>query len=67
MMILGGVPIRVMVPPKIEAKASGIRMNPGVRLALAADFSATGINRASAPTLLIKAESKAEILPMKPM
>ena len=58
-MILGGVPIRVINPPRIVAKASGIRVIRGDRLALAEACKSTGINMARAATLFIKAENTA--------
>ena len=58
-MMLGGVPIRVISPPRIEPKESGMRSRAAERLALAADCRATGIIRARAPTLFMKADSTA--------
>ena len=70
MMMLGGVPIRVNRPPRIEAKDSGIRIIAGDRLVSAAAWMATGISSASAPTLFMKPDSTAatmQKLPMKTM
>ena len=58
-MMLGGVPIRVIRPPRIEAKDSGMRVRPTARLAFFAAWMSTGISNASAPTLFITAESPA--------
>lgn len=59
MIRLGGVPIRVVVPPRMEAKASGISSLPGGSARRPAICTATGINSASAPTLFMKADSTA--------
>ena len=56
MMMLGGVPIMVIMPPRILAKAKGMRSIPGGRARSAAVRSATGSIRARAPTLFMKAE-----------
>ncbi|KAF5051150.1 hypothetical protein DSECCO2_422080 [anaerobic digester metagenome] len=56
---LGGVPIRVMVPPRIDPKARGIRIFPGGRSSLRATWMATGISRANAPTLFMNADRTA--------
>jgi hypothetical protein len=58
-MRLGGVPINVVVPPRMEANASGISTFPGGSSRRAAIWIATGISSASAPTLFIKPESSA--------
>ena len=58
-MILGGVPIMVIMPPKILAKAKGIRMRLGERPCSPAVFSATGSSSANAPTLFMNADSTA--------
>jgi hypothetical protein len=58
-MMLGGVPIIVLMPPKIAAKARGISIRAGGRPCFRADSRATGINRARAPTLFMKADAKA--------
>ena len=57
--ILGGVPIIVIIPPKILAKAKGIRIMLGERFCFIAVLSATGNISASAPTLFIIAEQMA--------
>ncbi len=62
MMILGGVPINVIIPPNIDPKASGISSIDGERPALAADCNAAGMSIASAPTLFIN-EDKAPATP----
>ena len=56
-MIFGGVPIIVIIPPKILAKARGMRMILGDRFCLTDVFSATGSMSANAPTLFIMAEN----------
>ena len=58
--MLGGVPIKVTMPPRIEAKDRGIRVNAGLRLALAAASRSTGMSSASAATLFMIAESAAD-------
>ena len=57
--MLGGVPTSVTRPPSSEAKASGIRTTEGRFPAWRAIRSAVGISTASAPTLLMNAESPA--------
>ena len=64
MMMLGGVPISVTMPPRMVAKESGIRLSPGARPALCAVWISTGINSASAATLFMKAESSPPIAPI---
>ena len=53
MMMLGGVPIRVTSPPRMEPKASGISSSEAGRPACFADCRAAGISKASAPTLFM--------------
>lgn len=67
MMMLGGVPIRVTIPPRIEAKDSGIRVSAGLRLPLAAASRSSGMSSASAATLFMTAESKAARPDMMPI
>ena len=55
----GGVPIRVVMPPRIEPNASGISTRPGGNPCFAATWMATGMSKASVPTLFMKAESSA--------
>ncbi len=55
----GGVPISVIVPPRMEPKANGISTRPGGKSWRPAVCSATGINSASAPTLFMKPDSTA--------
>ncbi len=55
----GGVPISVVMPPNSEPKASGISTLPGGSFSFWAAWMATGISSASAPTLFMKADSKA--------
>ncbi len=64
MMMLGGVPISVAMPPRMVAKDSGISDRPGLRPALRAVWMSTGISSASAATLFIKADKTAPTLPM---
>ena len=56
---LGGVPIRVVMPPRMDANASGIRICPGGISSRDAICNDTGINIANAPTLFINPESMA--------
>ena len=63
-MILGGVPISVTMPPRMVAKDSGISDRPGARPALRAVWISTGISSASAATLFIKPESTPPIAPI---
>ncbi len=56
-MMLGGVPIRVVMPPRSEAKARGIKNAEGGICFLRATGIATGINSASAPMLFMNADS----------
>ncbi len=64
MMILGGVPISVAIPPRMVAKDSGIRLSPGARPALRAVWMSTGISSANAATLFMKADRTAPIPPI---
>ena len=64
MMMLGGVPINVTMPPRIVAKLSGINETPGDRPALRAVAMSTGISKASAATLFMNALSTPPIPPM---
>jgi len=57
--MFGGVPIRVIIPPRIVANDSGIRLCPVGRFAFFAASMSSGIKRASAATLLMTAESPA--------
>ena len=59
MMMFGGVPIMVIMPPKMLANARGMRIKLGERPCSLAVFKATGSNKASAPTLFMKADSTA--------
>ncbi len=54
----GGVPMRVVVPPRMELKASGMSTLPG-SWSRPAGWMATGMSRASAPTLFMKPDSTA--------
>ena len=60
-MMLGGVPIRVKRPPKMDAKDIGIKITAGERFAFLEDSIPTGIKRAKAPMLFIAVENAAEI------
>ncbi len=57
MMIFGGVPIMVVMPPRMLPNASGISISAGDRCCFLAVAMATGSIKASAPTLFIKAEA----------
>jgi hypothetical protein len=54
----------VIIPPKILAKARGMRITLGERFCLTDVFSATGSMRANAPTLFIMAD-KIDTTPLK--
>ena len=56
---LGGVPIKVVMPPRIVPKASGISTWPGVISSRPDSCAATGINSAIAPTLFMKPDKSA--------
>ena len=60
MMMLGGVPISVTIPPSIDANDSGISVIAGLRPAFLAACKSIGINSASAATLFITADNEAE-------
>ena len=64
MMMLGGVPISVTMPPRMVANDSGISDSAGLRPALRAVWMSTGIKSASAATLFMKALSTAPIPPI---
>ena len=51
MMMLGGSPIRVAVPPTLEAKTSGIRKVMGLIFKVTAISMVTGIIRSMVVTL----------------
>ena len=59
MMMFGGVPISVIMPPSIEPKAIGISSMAGGRPRSVAVASATGSMIARAPTLFMKEEASA--------
>ena len=59
MIRLVAVPIRVQVPPRIDAKDSGINDRDGLRFALLAAWMSTGMSRASAATLFMTADNTA--------
>ena len=65
--MLGGVPISVIIPPRMDAKDSGISVRAGLRFSLSAACRSTGISSASAATLFISAESAAETPDIKPI
>ena len=56
---LGGVPIRVAMPPILLANASGIRKRLGLMLALTAMLTTIGSISATVPVLLTNAPIKA--------
>jgi hypothetical protein len=62
--MFGGVPIRVAMPPRIVAKDKGISVFLGGQLDALALFISMGIKSASAATLFMKAE---RIAPIKPI
>ena len=64
MTTFGGVPIKVTIPPRIDAKETGIRLSAGLRLAFFAACISTGINNASAATLFMTALSAAATVDM---
>ncbi len=57
--MLGGVPIMVIMPPRIEAKDSGMSDRDGLRPAFFAACISTGMSSASAATLFMIADSAA--------
>ncbi|MCZ7623947.1 MAG: hypothetical protein M5U24_16000 [Candidatus Kuenenia sp.] len=61
MIIFGGVPINVSVPPNNDPKASGISRNEGERPPRRDIHMATGMSSAKAPTLFINPELRATI------
>ena len=67
MMILGGVPIRVIMPPRIEANDSGIKLNATLRFAFFAACISIGINNARAATLFMIADNTAATPDITPM
>ena len=58
-MMLGGVPISVTSPPRIDPNATGISSRDGGSPFIRATCMATGIISASAPTLFMNMESSA--------
>ena len=58
MIRFGGVPIRVIIPPKLLAKASGINSRDELIFALMAILTTIGSIRATVPVLLTKAPMK---------
>ena len=62
-MMLGGVPINVMRPPRMVANESGMRSIAGENFARAADCTAMGMRSASAPTLFMMADRAPPMLP----
>ena len=57
MMMFGGVPIIVIMPPRMLANAMGNSRMVGERCRSTAVFRATGSMSASAPTLFMKADN----------
>ena len=55
MIRFGGVPISVIIPPMLLAKARGISSRPGLVPALYARLTTIGSMRATVPVLLTKA------------
>ena len=58
-MMLGGVPIIVVSPPRMEPKASGISTRDGGTPPFCAVTRATGMRSARAPTLFMNADATA--------
>ncbi len=56
--MLGGVPIRVRLPPIIEAKANGMSSFEAAMRARRAIISTAGSSTAVAPTLFINADMR---------
>ena len=54
MIRLGGVPMRVIIPPMLLANAKGIRNRPGFTSTLIARLTTIGNSRATVPVLLTK-------------
>ena len=65
--ILGGVPIRVTIPPRIVAKDKGIKVSAGLRSACFAASPSTGIKSANAATLFINADKAAPTPDISPI
>ena len=65
--IFGGVPISVIMPPRIEANDKGISESAGLRLAFDAACMSTGISNARAATLFINADNTAASVDMIPI
>ena len=61
MIIFGGVPIAVFIPPKIQAKDNGIKNLAGCHSNLWQILSVIGSKIANAPILFIKDDKKAAI------
>ena len=59
--ILGGVPIVVFIPPKIHAKAKGIKKRDGCQFIFCQIFKVIGNRIARAPMLLINDDKIAAI------
>ena len=60
MMTLGGVPIRVVMPPRRDANARGMRKSDAGCLPLLDTLTATGMRRLTAPMLFMNAERNAD-------
>ena len=67
MTMFGGVPIRVIMPPRMVAKDRGIRERPGERSAFLAASISSGMSNASAATLLMIADRLAPTMAMRPI
>ena len=59
--ILGGVPIVVFIPPNMHANASGIKNLEGCQFIFWQIFNVIGSNIANAPMLLINDDKTAAI------
>jgi hypothetical protein len=64
-MMFGGVPTSVAMPPKIVAKLSGMRDSPAARFAFCSVCISTGSKIAKAATLFMKAENMPPMNPIK--
>ena len=65
--MLGGVPMRVIIPPRIVAKASGMSDSEAARFAFFAASMSRLISTTSAATLLMTADSAAPTPDMMPI
>ncbi len=66
MTMFGGVPINVIMPPRMDAKDRAMRESDGLRLLFFAAWRSSGISNASAATLFMTADSDAARPAMMP-